>query len=204
MRKTVIIFSVLVLITSGCGQTTRKQVEITDNEIVVEQTENNPLIEKETTEKLTEYEAISYLETFRELLLNNQIEELTDLIHFPIEGDYVWEQTNKDGEVVYNFNSYRTEKDFVENYSKLFGEDLTSLLKKVDFKKALKEYDNIMIRKEPNIELTFYVSIDDDEQELEFMVGYDETDCDICESAIIYRSRKIDGKIKLTTILFAG
>ena len=203
MRKTVIIFSVLVLITSGCGQTTRKQVEITDNEIVVEQTENNPLIEKETTEKLTEYEAISYLETFRELLLNNQIEELADLIHFPIEGDYVWEQTNKDGEVVYDFNPYYTKKDFVENYSKLFGEDLTSLLKKADFKKVLKEYGNIMVRKEPNIELTFYVSLYD-EQELEFMVGYDATDCETCESAIIYRSRKIDGKIKLTTILFAG
>jgi len=151
---------------------------------------------------LTEDEIIRYLETFKELLLNNKIEELADLIHFPVEGNYVWE----DGNDEIHFNPYRTEADFIENYPRLFGEDLVNLLEKADFTKAFKEDYHVTIKREPNIELTFNIIFAKTEHEkhIDFSVNYDETDCDVCESSVIYRLGKVDGKIKLTAIQMAG
>ena len=200
MNTKILIIPILCsLLLAACGNSPKKaaqnetaNTQVTDFESG-EGAEEGTVEDEVTSEKMTEAEAIGYLETFKKLLLGDKIEELADLMHFPIEGDYAWEADKDD--------PYRTKRDFMENHSKFFGGDLKSLFQKADLKKAFKEDYAITIKREPNIELTIRFRIDD-EQVLNFMADYNEID--LVETTTVYRARKIDGKIQLTAIFIAG
>jgi len=191
----------------SCGGKTVNPEEIKKEDIKEQKTDT---IQQEDT--LTKDEVILYFETFRELLLNGKIEELADLIHFPVEGDYSWEQVNDKGELKRDFNPYRKREDFIKNHSKLFGEDMTNLLKKVDFKESLNKDYRVTITKEPNTELSFTVGFIDwfkpereqEPTEVNFEIDRKEIGSTIGGKGIIYRFSKIDKKIRLTAIQFVG
>lgn len=192
----------------SCAGKTPSSVE-KDNKYRAEK-DNGNIQQADST--LTEGEVILYFETFKELLLDEKIEELSELINFPVEGDYSWEQLNDDGELKRVFNPYRTKEDFIENHSILFGKDMVNLLKKVDFKESLQKDYRVTIKKKPDIELTFTVdNIDwlklETEQkptDVNFQISSEKAGSKIGGKGIIYRFRKVDKKIRLTAIQFVG
>lgn len=206
----IVSFLAFTLIFLSCGDKLKSQKNTDNDNIVTVQADIITVQSSDTI--LTNDEVIIYFETFRGLLTKGEIEKLTDLVHFPVEGDYSWERTNEDGKVVRDFNPYRGKEDLIENYSKLFGEDLVNVLEKVDFQKALEENYSVTIKKKPNVEISFNVDFINWLEPIEkqkptmvsFGLNFDEIDCDICEHGVIYRFQKVDGIIKLTAIQFVG
>ena len=224
MKKMLNVFSIPVfLFFLSCGNKAANQKNI-ENEFPIEQqtdtlltqlSQNEKGIEQQADMILTDDEVIYYFQTFREFLLKGKIDELADLVHFPVEGDYHYEWIlNEKGERVRDFNPYRKKEDFIENYSKFFGKDLKNLFKKVDFRKSLQEDYPVVMNKKPTMEAIlriYYHNKNPFGQEPEqkptqviLSLNYEPTNDDIGGGGIIYRFEKIEGKIKLIAIQFVG
>jgi|GEM_PF-5982342 hypothetical protein len=187
-----------------------------NKDVVVEEVNPDTCIDyhlmAESDSVITVDEAVAYLDKFRELLLNDNVRQLAELIHFPIEGDYARFIEGEANAVEYDFNFYRTKEDFYKYHAELFDRDMKDVLSEADFAKALQDDSySVMIKQPPNIEISFYAHLEQPEPEegtkpttMHFGIGYDETDCGICEGGIVFYLRKIDGEIKLVAIQFVG
>lgn len=207
------IFIILLVLFMSCNCGVKKQNDMND---VAEKQEviSCPFdsIQVDTiTSTLTNEEAIYYFSTFRNFLLNMEFEKLSDLMLFPIGGDYSWEQMNEEGETIRVFNSYLKKEDFLKYHSMLFTEDLVDLFKKVNFEKMFEQNYSVKKVKGANVEL--YLTIDvtgwlecqsEQKRTINIEMDYNQSNCDVCERGIIYRFEEYKQEIKLCAIQFVG
>lgn len=142
---------------------------------------------------MTEDEVVGYFDTFRKLLLAADIEQLAGLVHFPVEGDYSWEQPDETGVLKRHFNPYRTKVAFIADYSRLFGSDMPNLL--------LNDGSGTATVGGKIAEAMAAINI---REQIHFGVSCKEIGNDIGERGIIYRFRKVCENIKLVAIQFIG
>ena len=131
MKKNILLLIYILILLSSCGN------EVINSKTVEDECDS--ILQINTDTILTNNDIRNYFEKFKMLLLEERIEDLTDLIYFPVEGDYSWEETNEKGELSRDFNPYRKKEDFINNYSKLFGSDLIKIFQKVDLEKFFQE-----------------------------------------------------------------
>jgi len=204
MKKNILLLIYILILLSSCGN------EVINSKTVEDECDS--ILQINTDTILTNNDIRNYFEKFKMLLLEERIEDLTDLIYFPVEGDYSWEETNEKGELSRDFNPYRKKEDFINNYSKLFGSDLIKIFQKVDLEKFFQEDYHVFFINESNQKLNFSIDFESysnpitekNPTAISFEIDYETTDSDIGEKGIIYRFKKINGEIKLFAIQFVG
>jgi len=116
MRKTVIILSIFMFIASSCGQTTKKQEKVVNDEIDNKQSisENDEIFKKRTSEEVA---------TIIELVKNGDKKGISKIVSYPLDR-------------IYPIPPVRNEKEFIERFDEIFDSKLIEKISNANSEKC--------------------------------------------------------------------
>lgn len=181
------------------------------NTILADSIVSESVVDKDDLQydQITEKEAITFLKKFKQLVLKQDIEQLTELINFPLISD-CWYMVHGNYDTVSSTVPFM-KKDFIQHHSKIIDNEMIRLLKLFDFNKSFQEgyHKDIRINKIKTISMvvSFYTNDDAEPNSVKFYIGIGKEEIEPdwkSEWGYIYHFKKINGEIKLWLIQPVG